>query len=342
MGTLSKLMIQSPSPCRTRLGLSSLHQSGFRFLGRGVVRGFRSKQSIPKPKVIDVAPIKVKPTQQTPQSSLVKPFLFTVSVCGCSFLVSMIWNYENMRKKFRDLKRGIFEPSPQEQKRFGFRNEINQFWKKLGANEKLMYGIILTNITVFGLWKIPSIQSTMFRYFSSSITHPLPSMVLASFSHIHLFHIFANMYVLSSFAPLVAHMYGHEQFAAVYLSAGVTSSFVSIALQKVLSRPSTISIGASGAIMGLLGIVCVTMPNSQLSIAFLSEIFPHSFSADTGMKAIIAFDILGLVLGWRVLDHAGHLGGMLFGILYAKYGTNFIWGQRDNIIKTWHNIRGKP
>lgn len=33
--------------------------------------------------------------------------------------------------------------------------------------------------------------------------------------------------------------------------------------------------------MGLIGAVCLMYPNAQLSIAFVSEIFPHSFSADT-------------------------------------------------------------
>ena len=32
------------------------------------------------------------------------------------------------------------------------------------------------------------------------------------------------------------------------------------------------------------------------------------------LKAIIAMDTAGLVLGWRVFDHAAHLGGALFGV----------------------------
>lgn len=32
------------------------------------------------------------------------------------------------------------------------------------------------------------------------------------------------------------------------------------------------------------------------------------------LKAIILLDAVGLVLGWRVFDHAAHLGGVLFGM----------------------------
>lgn len=33
-----------------------------------------------------------------------------------------------------------------------------------------------------------------------------------------------------------------------------------------------------------------------------------------GLKAIIAMDTAGLVLGWKFFDHAAHLGGALFGV----------------------------
>ena len=37
----------------------------------------------------------------------------------------------------------------------------------------------------------------------------------------------------------------------------------------------------SGAIMCLLGAVCVTHPDARLSIAFVGDLFPHSFSASS-------------------------------------------------------------
>lgn len=49
---------------------------------------------------------------------------------------------------------------------------------------------------------------------------PCRSMLFSAFSHYSLFHLFANMYVLWSFAPVVAHILGLEQFVATYLSAG--------------------------------------------------------------------------------------------------------------------------
>jgi len=69
--------------------------------------------------------------------------------------------------------------------------------------------------------------------------------------------------------------------------------------------------------MALLGYICYKIPDSRLSIVFLPS---WTFTADSALKAIIAFDALGLCLGlltrfrYYILDHAGHLTGMFFGL----------------------------
>ncbi|RUS70005.1 hypothetical protein EGW08_022233 [Elysia chlorotica] len=300
-------------------------------------RGFRSQRN----------KVEEPPVVESEQVSLLRPFLYTFAVCGASFTGAMVLNYENMRKVFKDLQSGSRqeEESPfkkRSQKAIGFRDHLNSMWSSLSNGQKFVLGIIAANVGVFLLWRVSSLQSTMLRYFSSAARHPLPSMTLSSFSHISFLHLFVNMYVLWSFASVGVNMFGSEQFGAFYLSSATFSSLASIACIKLLKRPMSVSVGASGAIMALVGAVCVRYPNAQLSIAFVSEIFPHSFSADTGVKCLIAFDVIGLVLGWKFLDHAGHLGGMLFGVLYAKYGSQYVWGNREKIMRWWHNIRGKP
>merc|ERR1719422_208353 len=117
------------------------------------------------------------------------------------------------------------------------------------------------------------------KYFTSLPGNPNISLVLSAFSHFNLWHIAANMYVLWSFANVSLNLFGKEQWLAVYLSAASISAFASLA-NKVLRGPTMLapSLGASGAIMCLLGAVCVTHPDARLSIAFVGEIYPHSFS----------------------------------------------------------------
>jgi rhomboid-like protein len=64
---------------------------------------------------------------------------------------------------------------------------------------------------------------------------------------------------------------------AMYLTAGTVSSLGSH-LHKLAIRNATPSLGASGAIMGILGLVCTRMPDIQLGIIFLPGV---QFTADT-------------------------------------------------------------
>ncbi|KAL4677436.1 hypothetical protein H8959_020110 [Pygathrix nigripes] len=62
-------------------------------------------------------------------------------------------------------------------------------------------------------------------------------------------------------------------------------------------------------------------------------------AAFQALKAIIAMDTAGMILGWKFFDHAAHLGGALFGIWYVTYGHELIWKNREPLVKIWHEIR---
>uniref|UniRef100_K7FQL2 rhomboid protease n=2 Tax=Pelodiscus sinensis TaxID=13735 RepID=K7FQL2_PELSI len=162
-------------------------------------------------------------------------------------------------------------------------------------------------------------------------------MLLSTFSHFSFFHMAANMYVLWTFSSSIVSLLGREQFVAVYLSAGVISSFVSY-VSKVTARRFEPSLGASGAIMTVLAAVCTKMPEAKLAIIFLPM---FTFTAGNAIKAIIAMDAAGLVLGWKFFDHAAHLGGSLFGIWYIMYGHELIWKNREPLVKAWHEMRSR-
>ncbi|XP_064440625.1 presenilin-associated rhomboid-like protein, mitochondrial isoform X1 [Mirounga angustirostris] len=198
-------------------------------------------------------------------------------------------------------------------------------------------GIIAANVFVFCLWRVPSLQRTMIRYFTSNPASKVlcSPMLLSTFSHFSLFHMAANMYVLWSFSSSIVNILGQEQFMAVYLSAGVISNFVSYVCKVATGRYGP-SLGASGAIMTVLAAVCTKIPEGRLAIIFLPM---FTFTAGNALKAIIAMDTAGMVLGWKFFDHAAHLGGALFGIWYITYGHELIWKNREPLVKIWHEMR---
>lgn len=302
------------------------------------IRGFRPKKFLDNRR--SLAPVEEIPGASRGFRDLFRPFCFTIFVSACSFTGAAIWQYEHLRTEFKQQSNKINQFYG---KAGSYRHTLNVWWNELLPEQKVVASIVAINIGVFLLWRVVPLQRIMLTYFTSSPISGAPcrSMLLSAFSHYSLFHLFANMYVLWSFAPVVSHILGLEQFVATYLSAAVISGFTSY-VYKTFRRSRVPSLGASGAIMGLIGIVCVHRPNSQLSVAFVDQIFPHSFSADSAMKFLILLDFTGILLGWRFFDHAAHLGGMLFGIWYVKYGHRLIWHNREPMMMKWHELRGKP
>ncbi|XP_067851651.1 presenilin-associated rhomboid-like protein, mitochondrial [Heptranchias perlo] len=273
---------------------------------------------------------------------LFKPFVFTVGFTGSSFGVAAIWQYEALKSRvqsyFNDLRLDWLEKH-QPPKAGDIRKQVNQWWNSLTEGQRTITGIIAANALVFCMWRVPSMQRTMVKYFTAnpaSKTLCLP-MILSTFSHYSFFHMAANMYVLWSFSSSVVSLLGQEQFMAVYLSAGVISTFASYVCKTATGRFGA-SLGASGAIMAVLGAVCSKMPEAKLAIILLPM---FTFTASNALKAIIAMDTAGLILGWRFFDHAAHLGGALFGIWYVFYGHELIWKNREPLVKVWHDMRTK-
>ncbi|XP_063349392.1 presenilin-associated rhomboid-like protein, mitochondrial [Pelmatolapia mariae] len=271
---------------------------------------------------------------------LVRPLVFTIGFTGCSFGSAAIWQYESLKTRVQsyfDELRADWLEKVRPQKRGDIRKEINQWWNSLSEGQRTVTGIIAANAIVFCCWRVPSLQRFMIRYFTANpASRTLCSpMILSTFSHFSFFHMAANMYVLWSFSTSAVSMLGREQFMAVYLSAGVISTFVSYVCKMATGRFGP-SLGASGAIMTILAAVCTKIPEAKLAIIFLPM---FTFTAGNALKAIVAMDTAGLVLGWRFFDHAAHLGGAMFGIWYVLFGHELIWKNREPFVKLWHDFR---
>ncbi|XP_050553596.1 presenilins-associated rhomboid-like protein, mitochondrial isoform X2 [Spodoptera frugiperda] len=214
---------------------------------------------------------------------------------------------------------------------------LTKWWRSLRDSEKVFYPILAANLLVFGAWRVRSLQPYMIKYFCSNpsgSSRCLP-MLLSTFSHYSAMHLAANMYVLYSFMPAAVASLGKEQFVAMYLSAGVISSFASFVYKVLLNQPG-LSLGASGAIMSVLAYVCVQYPDTRLSIIFLPM---YTFAAGTAIKVIMSVDLAGVVFGWKFFDHAAHLGGALFGMAWCHWGSSMIWGNRDKFLQYYHTFR---
>lgn len=266
--------------------------------------------------------------------SLWKPLGFTLGFTGACYAGAVIWQYENMRHNaLRIFRRPGFM-----QKQGTLRRDFNKWWNSLSSGEKIFVPICALNVLVFAAWRVPRLQPTMLRYFCSNpgSTNVCLPMLLSTFSHYSLFHLLANMYVLHSFSTGAVASLGKEQFLGLYLSAGVISSFTSYVFKTVTRQPG-LSLGASGAIMAILGYVCTQYPDTRLGIILLPFL---TFSASSAIKVIVGLDVAGVMMGWKLFDHAAHLGGAFTGIAWAYWGQEHVWQKRDPLLQYWHDLRG--
>ncbi|EYC25887.1 hypothetical protein Y032_0011g1443 [Ancylostoma ceylanicum] len=202
-----------------------------------------------------------------------------------------------------------------------------------------------TNLVVFALWRVKRLQTFMWRYFSNSFASRslcMP-MALSVFSHYNLVHLALNMYVVWSFTNVTVDKFlGPDQvlffswsniytlqFWAFFITAGVVSSFFGLA-HKALARSPIRAVGASGAILGMLGYTCMKIPEARLKIVFVPG---FDFSAQSAIIGILLFDLAGLLFRFRMFDHAAHLGGTLFGVFYALIGDDLVWNSYGSVVE---------
>lgn len=98
------------------------------------------------------------------------------------------------------------------------------------------------------------------------------SLVTSMFVHIGWVHVLGNMLYLFIFGDNVEDLLGHGRYLLFYLSAGVAAGVVHI-LSAPLSRTPTV--GASGAVAGVLGAYFLNFPRSRVLAAIpLGAFFP--------------------------------------------------------------------
>ena len=151
------------------------------------------------------------------------------------------------------------------------------------------------------------------------------------FMHGGFWHIFFNMYTLMIFGSVLENAWGSKKFLLFYLVTGLGAAlchdlvlylqwqhFTSVgnaaAAANILRIPT---VGASGAIYGVLLGFGMLFPNAELRLLFL-PFFP--------LKAkwfVVLFGVIELLMGISGtadgVAHFAHLGGMIFGLLLILF-----------------------
>lgn len=140
-------------------------------------------------------------------------------------------------------------------------------------------------------------------------------LVTAMFLHAGLLHLLLNMYGLWLFGSVIEGALGRWRFLAIYFASGVLATVTSL----VFGDPRSVSVGASGAIFGLLG-------------AWVAYNYRRRGSAlaAANLRTAAVIVAVNLFLGFALpgIDNLAHLGGLVggvvLGVLAEGYGPRAI------------------
>ena len=144
------------------------------------------------------------------------------------------------------------------------------------------------------------------------------------FLHGGLLHLGFNMYALWVFGTEVERMWGTKAFYRYYLITGIGAGLIHTLITPLSLIPT---IGASGAVMGVLLAFGMLFPNRQITL-LLFFILPVTLRARNLVLIFAGISILSGVAGSPDgIAHFAHLGGMLVGYLYIKGGLHRVAGS---------------
>lgn len=168
-----------------------------------------------------------------------------------------------------------------------------------------------------------------------------PSMVvglfaiwqLATYMFLHggFMHILFNMFALWMFGRELEETWGRNRFLRFYLFCGIGAGICIVLINYMFGNPSIPTIGASGAIYGILLASAMMWPDRIVYINFL---FPIKMKYLVLIYGGLAF--LGSMELNSGVSNIGHLGGMLFAFIYLRTPKVRGFDPLSNVREQYH------
>lgn len=199
---------------------------------------------------------------------------------------------------------------------------------------KVTKNLLLVNVIMFVFTLIN--EDFMFRTFAlfypaSPLFKPW-QIVTHMFMHGNLMHIFFNMYSLFLFGSEVERSIGPKKFLVFYFVTGIGAALLHLGVQHLqfaayannfqaaINMLRTPTVGASGAVYGVLIGFAMLYPDSVLTLIFP----PVSLKAKWLVLIFAGIELAtGIFVTTDGVAHFAHLGGMLFGWLLMLYWKKY-------------------
>jgi len=177
------------------------------------------------------------------------------------------------------------------------------------------YVLIALNVAVFvGARSSVQAQSDLILFGPAVADGDYWRLITSGFLHVELMHIALNMLSLFWLGRMIEPALGHVRFVAIYLVSLLGGS-----LGVMILSPGDPTLGASGAIYGLLGAAIVMARNRNISL-IQSGLLPI-----LALNFIFTLSVPGISLG-------GHLGGLIGGLVATFVVEQFSMRRRDSLM----------
>jgi membrane associated rhomboid family serine protease len=183
----------------------------------------------------------------------------------------------------------------------------------------LLQMFVLNNLTVNG----QNLSYIFYKYFAlqpiitgnaqaTPISGPFMPWQLVTYLFMHggFWHIFLNMFALWMFGMELENIWGSKKFLSYYMMCGIGAGLSNLFLSPVFTSVAVPTIGASGAIYGVLVAFGMMFPNRPIYIYFL---FPIKAKYFVAVYMLIEILSVGSNTG---IAHLAHLGGGVVGFVY--------------------------
>lgn len=158
------------------------------------------------------------------------------------------------------------------------------------------------------VYQVPGLRPTPFSVYLTLLT--------SMFMHGGLAHILGNMLFLYIFGDNLEDAMGRGRFLTFYLVCGVIASLSHVATTYLVNAdPAVPSLGASGAISGVLGGYWLLFPQRRVRVLMGRAV--------TEVPALVA---IGLWFAFQLINGLGMLGGGSDGVAYGAHIGGFVAG----------------
>jgi len=189
----------------------------------------------------------------------------------------------------------------------------------------ITWSLIIINIIVF-IWemlldpRMYELAIQKYGFVPSLVTNGKAyyTFLTSMFLHGGILHIAGNMWYLHVFGDNVEDLCGYAPYLALYLVCGFAGSLFQLAAEWGSTIPS---IGASGAISGILGAYVYLFPNVRIRTAITWGFFIRI----TRLPAYVLIGfwflyqvVLGVLAADASVAYAAHVGGFIAGLALAR------------------------